>query len=332
MSVAGGASACMLSNTYLEKSERAQGALCQAPNAPQSGMKGVAQRLGAYVQNIEDPDKITLRADKLGVKVYDVVDQAAHKAAGGLPVVRVAQALIKAPVEDVALCWWQAGRRKEWDSVNTSDSQLVRSLAPEARLVYMQGKPKRGGMISSRDFCYVSHKAPLELVGAKPGSTLFVQANAANEVPPNNASTRGDVNSVLLLVPVDPITTRAYYAIEMDVKGWLPVKVVKAAADEIPLTLAVLRDHIEKELSEEASLSPEAAAKHAVHRREGSEGKSSGGSIAGAWATREDLLETKKLLENQLKKASADERRMGIDLSALRKHIKEEIAEVDRRL
>lgn len=26
--------------------------------------------------------------------------------------VRVAQALIKAPIEEVALCWWQAGRRK----------------------------------------------------------------------------------------------------------------------------------------------------------------------------------------------------------------------------
>lgn len=38
-------------------------------------------------------------------------------------------------------------------------------------------------------------------------------------------------------------------------------QVVKAAADETPLTLAVLRDHIEKELSEEAALSPEAAAK-----------------------------------------------------------------------
>lgn len=38
-------------------------------------------------------------------------------------------------------------------------------------------------------------------------------------------------------------------------------QVVKAAADETPLTLAVLRDHIEKELSEEASLSPDAAAK-----------------------------------------------------------------------
>ena len=36
---------------------------------------------------------------------------------------------------------------------------------------------------------------------------------------------------------------------------------VKAAADETPLTLAVLRNHIEKELMEEASLSPDAAAK-----------------------------------------------------------------------
>lgn len=40
----------------------------------------------------------------------------------------------------------------------------------------------------------------------------------------------------------------------------------------------------------------------------------------------------RQLLENQLQKASADERKMGIDLSTLRKHIKEEIAEVDRRL
>lgn len=45
-------------------------------------------------------------------QVYGVVDEAGHKAAGGLPVVRVAQALIKAPIEEVALCWWQAGRRK----------------------------------------------------------------------------------------------------------------------------------------------------------------------------------------------------------------------------
>lgn len=35
-----------------------------------------------------------------------------------------------------------------------------------------------------------------------------LQVNSAQEVPPNKASTRGDVNSLLLLEPVDPITTR----------------------------------------------------------------------------------------------------------------------------
>ena len=39
-----------------------------------------------------------------------------------------------------------------------------------------------------------------------------------------------------------------------------------------------------------------------------------------------------QLLEKQLKKASADERKTGIDLSGLRAKIREEIAEVDGRL
>lgn len=40
----------------------------------------------------------------------------------------------------------------------------------------------------------------------------------------------------------------------------------------------------------------------------------------------------RQLLEKQLKKASAEERKMGIDLSGLRAQLKKEIAEVDRRL
>ena len=39
-----------------------------------------------------------------------------------------------------------------------------------------------------------------------------------------------------------------------------------------------------------------------------------------------------QLLEKQLKKAAAEERKMGIDLSGLRAQIKKEIADVDRRL
>lgn len=54
-----------------------------------------------------------------------MVDDDGHKAAGGLPVVRVAQALIKAPIEEVALCWWQAGRRKVKRAVLSSRHPLV---------------------------------------------------------------------------------------------------------------------------------------------------------------------------------------------------------------
>ncbi|CAM9229334.1 unnamed protein product, partial [Laminaria digitata] len=97
---------------YVDKNGQGQKAECEAPNVPHAGLKGVAQRLGPYVANIHHADKVALRADKLGVKVYGVTDEAAHKAAGGLPVVRVAEAVIKAPIDDVALCWWQAARRK----------------------------------------------------------------------------------------------------------------------------------------------------------------------------------------------------------------------------
>jgi hypothetical protein len=41
--------------------------------------------------------------------------------------------------------------------------------------------------------------------------------------------------------------TQASYAIEIDVKGWLPTKVVNSAADETPLTLAVMRNYLEQQ-------------------------------------------------------------------------------------
>lgn len=40
---------------------------------------------------------------------------------------------------------------------------------------------------------------------------------------------------------------------------------------------------------------PTSRAQHAVHRRESGDDKPGAGAIAGAWATREDLLETKKV-------------------------------------
>lgn len=42
------------------------------------------------------------------------------------------------------------------------------------------------------------------------GASCIRQANKATEVPPNKASIRGDVNSLLLLEPFDPLTTKVH--------------------------------------------------------------------------------------------------------------------------
>lgn len=55
---------------------------------------------------------------------------------------------------------------QEWDSVNTQNSEMVRALDTTQRLVYLQGKPKKGGLVSSRDFCYVMYR--FESISAAP--------------------------------------------------------------------------------------------------------------------------------------------------------------------
>jgi START domain len=135
-------------------------------------------------------------------------DETGHVAGGGLPVVRVAQTIIRAPVQDVANLWWSVNSRKEWDSVNTEDSKLVRTVSPTQRLVYLNGKPKRGGVISSRDFAYAMNRVPPQEVHAHVGSQLFVQVNAPDEEPLHKSSVRGDVNSMLLFEPIDAHTTK----------------------------------------------------------------------------------------------------------------------------
>eukprot|EP00953_Heterococcus_sp_UTEX-ZZ885_P004841 3096-Heterococcus_DN1.PRE.1 len=200
---------------------------CDAPNN-NSSLRSVTTRLGKYVRAVGTTDSgavLVERPEARAVKIYSL---AGHVAGGGLPVVRVAQTVIRAPVQDVANLWWSVNSRKDWDSVNTEDSKLVRTVSPSQRLVYLNGKPKRGGVISSRDFAYAMNRVPPQEVHAHVGSQLFVQVNAPDEEPLHKSSVRGDVNSMLLFEPIDAHTTKATYAIEMDVKGWLPTKVVNA--------------------------------------------------------------------------------------------------------
>jgi hypothetical protein len=224
---------------------------------------GVTRRLGGLVQSLKDGKGLEDRGVQRGVHIFALTDAAAkaHAQAGGLPVVRVAEATISASLEDVARCWWHVAARKSWDSVNTADSSLVASLGRDHRLVYLQGKPKRGGIVASRDFSYEMCRVPVEHVNGHPGSALFVQVNRPEDVPSNAPSVRGDVNSLLLMEPLDATTTKVKYAIEVDVRGWLPTGVVRKAADDLPLVLAEMRDHLEQSAAVEAAMSDEELAK-----------------------------------------------------------------------
>lgn len=105
-------------------------------------LRDVISRLGRHASGVTasgSNSTLEFRSEIRGIKIYSVKDEAGHKAAGGLPVVRVAQTIIKAPVEDAARLWWAVNTRKEWDSVNTEDSQLVKAVDADQRLVYLQG-------------------------------------------------------------------------------------------------------------------------------------------------------------------------------------------------
>lgn len=185
------------------------------------------------------------RKTKNGVEVFAHKD---GKLENGFPVARVGTTLINAPMEDVAACWWHFNARKEWDSVNTTESQHVRDEGPDRRLVYLRAKAKP--MISPRDFVFVICKIPGHCVGAAPGSTVFVQVNSPEKLPPEKGAVRADVNSMLILEPVGLMQTKATYVVEMDARGWIPTYAVNAAADDLPLTLGVMRDYLESKMAD----------------------------------------------------------------------------------
>ena len=61
------------------------------------------------------------------------------------------------------------------------------------------------------------------MLGAPPGSVLYVQVDAGSEEPAHKGSVRGAVNSMLLLEPLGPNSTKASYAIELEVTLLPPV-------------------------------------------------------------------------------------------------------------
>ncbi|EKU22912.1 hypothetical protein NGA_0179202 [Nannochloropsis gaditana CCMP526] len=206
-------------------------------------------RMQKYFTTASLEEVAKFKKEKAGVKIYTVKegsipDPAIGGRKTGLPVARIGEAVINAPLEQVATLWWVFNGRILWDKVNTLASEVVEEYK-NARLVYIKGTPKP--MISSRDFVFVSHKVPAGDLGGSFGAQAFVQTNAANTLPENSGAVRGNINSIILLEPVDGYTTRVRYVCEIEPKGWLPTMAVEAAADDLPGVLGVMKAHLESE-------------------------------------------------------------------------------------
>lgn len=48
------------------------------------------------------------------------------------------------------------------------------------------------------------------------------QVNAPESVPSTDSAVRGNINSLVFLEPIDALTTRVRYVVEVEPKGWLP--------------------------------------------------------------------------------------------------------------
>jgi hypothetical protein len=69
-------------------------------------------------------------------------------------------------------------------------------------------------------------------LGGSFGAQAFVQTNAANSLPENSGAVRGNINSIILLEPVDGYTTRVRYVCEIEPKGWLPTMVTEKKSEK----------------------------------------------------------------------------------------------------
>jgi len=191
--------------------------------APKEKFSIVQQRLHQAI-HIENNQNLVFRSEKNGVKIYGLTK---GKLSDGLAHARVAQAVINAPINDIAEIWWRHHERQTWDKENIVFSELIQEKDSNTRIVHIQAKNKP--LISSRDFVFTIYRyfpdSLTSIQSINPKRVLFTQVDAGEEVPHMENVVRAEVNSMLLLESIDANTTKANYAIEMDIKGWIPRQV-----------------------------------------------------------------------------------------------------------
>jgi hypothetical protein len=250
----------------------------------------------------------------------------------GYPLVRVAHARVQAPIEELSSCWFLQGARKSWDVDFCEESQLVKEQDSETALAYIRGKTRY--LFPSRDFAFHVCRVPGGLLGIQDYLTVaFVNTDASNEVPISAWSVRGNMNSILLLRPVNAQVTDVTYIVEYAVNGWVPTFLAEFAADNAVSTLLQLKKQVEAEESFEEGVSIEEAARKRFqkHQMQKEENKSAT-IVSDVTSSREDLQRTLAILEAKLGDIQKARRSEGLDLADLEKRVKGDIQKLRERI
>jgi hypothetical protein len=146
-------------------------------------------------------------------------------------------ATIAAPTAAVRALAVDADRRCEWDTL-LAEFRVLRTISENEKIGYMKSIAK--WPVSARDF--VIHVKARDT--AEETVVLAVKGDNA-EMPPQKGVVRGTViNSGFVIEqnPSDPErSTVIYYAIQLDLAGWIPTSIVNQVLADEPLGLIQFR-------------------------------------------------------------------------------------------
>lgn len=244
--------------------------------------------------------------------------------------IRIIKCEINSPINEVVELWKNQNHRKRWDVTNCKESQTVRSLDSNISLNYLLTPP--GYLISSRDFSYLTFKAPGGCIGSQNFmSVAFVNVDAPSEVDSSYWVVRGNLKSILLLEPIGSQRTSVTHVIEVNANGWTLSNISEYYMDRLANTISSFKKdlEIEENLEESvASIDEAAMLRFKKHHAE----LETVSIVEDVTANVEDLSATIVVLKAKLKDMEVSEKREGLDLAVLRHRIEKDILRIEERI
>lgn len=166
-------------------------------------------------------------------------------------------------------------------------------------------------------------------------SSAFVNVDAAKLAPPATSwAVRGNINSVLLLKPINAEQTEVTYVVEVKPNGWLFSWFVDYFGNCLADPIANMKKELEQDLvGEDASASVEEIARQRFKRHQQQlQEKNHTSIVKDVTANVEDLKKTLSILEARLADIKKTQKSEGMDLSALQKRVESDISRLKTRI